>query len=108
MVGALLGDEHPHGGSCGRRVDAVQLHAARALVLVVLDETHRLRGPLDERARGHHLVDVEAARPGEAARGEPGVARLTAQAAEGAVGDARHRRQDDRRVDDMPTDAKGR
>ena len=49
------------------------------LALVMADDPHRLRRPLDQRAGRDHLVDVEAATV------------LAAQAAERRVGDAGHR-----------------
>ena len=46
-----------------RRVDAVQLQAARPLALGERDHAQRLRVALDQRPRGDHLADVQAAPP---------------------------------------------
>ena len=72
-------------------IDAVELHAARRLVGVGRDHRHRLVVALDERPRRDHLGDVDAG--GRAVGGRAGV--LAGEAAERAVGDARHRREHD-------------
>ena len=87
VVGAVLGDEHAHRLGDGRGVDAVQLDRARRLGLVVRDEAHRRRVPLDERAGRDHLAHVQ-----------PGAV-LAAQPPERRVGDARHGSQHDGRVE---------
>ncbi len=97
VVGAVLLHEDSRGRPGRHRVDGVELHRARLLVGVVLDQAHRLGVALDQCARGDHLRDVEAV-----------AAELPAQPPEGSVGDARHRRQDDRGRDGMPSKLQGR
>jgi hypothetical protein len=108
VVGAVLGGDDPRREPGGRRVDAVELDAARVLVAVVLEQPHGLRGALDDGPRGDHLVDVEARGParttGRVARGPV----TAAQPPEGEVGDARHRREHHGRLDDVPPDVQRR
>ncbi len=107
-------DEHASRRAGRGRVHAVELDRPGILVGVVLDEPHRLGVALDERAGRDHLADVETRRairavPAVTPQGERGVvAVLTAEAPEGAVGDAGHRREDDGRLDDVPADAQWR
>ena len=85
VVGEVALDDHPHRASHRHGVDAVELKRPRVLVGVEGDHLERQRVALDEPAGGDHLADVEA------------FALLAAQPSEAGVGDARHRRQHDRR-----------
>ena len=95
VIGAILVDEHADGALDGRRIHAVQLDRPRRLGLVVRDEPHGRGVALDERARGDHLADVQPR------------AVLAAEPPERGVGDARHRREHDGRVERDGPDAEG-
>jgi len=69
----------------------------------VFDQLHRPRRALDQGTGGDHLADIHAGRAGGTGLTQPSVAVLSAQPAEGAVGDAGHRGEHDRRIDGVPT-----
>jgi hypothetical protein len=87
VIGAVLLDGDAHRVGDDPRVDAGQLDAVHRAGSLARHHGPRLGVAFDERARRHHLVDVEATAIGPAER------------AERRVGDAGHRRENHRRVD---------
>ena len=101
VIATVFADQQMHCARGRHGVDAVELDRTRRLTRAVLDQSHRERHPLDQGPGGDHLADVEAVRP---RRSRSGVAILTAQSSERAVGDAGHRCQHHRGVDGVATD----
>src|SRR4030095_8426943 len=96
VVDAVLADHEPHRLADVVRIDAVELQAARRLLVAEAREEERLAVALDERPRGDHLAHVE---PGPEA---------PAERPEGRVRDPGHGREDDGRPHPKRADADGR
>jgi hypothetical protein len=95
VVDAALAHEQPDRLAHVMGIDAVELQAARRLLLAEARHEHRLAIPLDEGASGDHLAHVEAGPVAAAQRAERG------------IGHARHGREHDRRPDPERADGHG-
>ena len=82
VVGHVLAGDDSHRLGHHGWIDAIQLDGPRGLVGLERAHGQRVRVAFDQRARCHHLTDVQSGPI------------LPAQPAKGTVGDSRHRRED--------------